>query len=70
MRVDTVTHLICMWGQPDILTALKKVVCSQAPLGEDEAGEGFLVTPCRLWNIRLSHPPSPLVLTTTARQVW
>lgn len=38
MRVDTVTRLICMWGQPDILTPLKKVVCSQVPLGEDEAG--------------------------------
>lgn len=59
------THLIYMWGQPDILTTLKNVVCSQMPLGEDKAGGGMLNDPCRLWDIRVSHSPSPLVLTTT-----
>lgn len=38
------TLQICAWGQPDILTALKKAVCSQVALGEDKAGEGCLVT--------------------------
>lgn len=32
MRVNAMTDLICMWGQPDILTALKLVVSSQVTL--------------------------------------